>query len=579
MRNLRKFINVFLIVFSTVANPCAILAEELEEAEGEADVATAVRGEDNLVSMNFDGAQLRDVLKILSQQSGLNFVASEDVESKKVTVLLEDVPVGDALESIVRANSLRYERKPGSNVFEVSAAEDTSGGVQTRVFMLRYTRLSISPLDVGGQSAINDLLKPEEVSAITASAGGAGAAAGAGAAGAESTGTELALVAERGVDKIVATLLSETGKVTVDIHTNSLIVTDAPAVLTKIEKVLEKIDVPTRQVMIECHLIEVSKTVLDDHGVDWGGANGALLAFEGADRSTAFPFAESIFTNSSELRAATRPKSAITMGTVSAENFSATLRFITSQSDSKILARPRVLTLNNEAANIRLVTSAAIARTSTITASEGITTLQTGQASRTDVGISLRMTPQVNENRTITLFVEPSVTTVAASTFFPSDFLDPTTRSVRTMARVKDHETLVIGGLIDRNHSLTDKRIPGLGSIPFFGNAFAYKERGKADRELIIFITPHIVEGYDSLAAQSATAPGRDTAVRRTLDYFVKEEMELATDPLEDAGAARFPIDRQEKAMLKQSAKRPVAPSLEKEMSRALDSLSQKNAK
>jgi type II secretory pathway component GspD/PulD (secretin) len=186
------------------------------------------------------------------------------------------------------------------------------------------------------------------------------------------------------------------------------------------------------------------------------------------------------------------------------------------------------------------------------------------------------MTPQVNEDETVSLFVEPSVTTVAASTFFPSDFLDPTTREVRTTARVKNHETLVIGGLIDRNDSTSDRRVPFFHRLPVLGHAFSYKARDNTDRELLIFITPHIVKGYDSLAVPSATAPYRDVAVKRMLDHFTAEEVGRVASPLEDYGDAHQPIYREEKRLVEESARRLKSnPKVEQEMGRALDSVGQ----
>lgn len=531
-----------------------------------------------LVSMNFDGAVLRDVLRILSQQSGLNFAASEEVETKKVTVYLENVSIQDALESILNANGLKYEHRAGSNVFVVYPAESSEGGMQTKVFTLKYKRLSLSPSEVGSSSVVTDLLKAEEVSAL-----GAGAQRGGGAGGGADAGEEAekesealdGLTAVRGIDKVIASLLSEGGKITVDLWTNSLIVTDTPATLTKIERILKKIDVPTQQVMIEVHFVEVKKTKLDDVGIDWGGTNGALASFTGGSRTTGFPFTEKIFNMSKGAKATVQGSSTLTLGTISATSFQATLRAIISDGDANILARPRVLTFNNEAANIKLVTRAAIANTSTLRASEGVTTVTTGQAERTDVGISLKMTPQVNENRYVSLFVEPSVTTVSVSSFFPAVFLDPTTRSVRTTARVRDGETLVIGGLIDRDDQTTVKRIPVLSAIPFLGNAFQYTDRTNVKRELIVFITPHIVTAQET---EGELRPDQEVAVKRMLDYFVEDEFSRTVNPMSELARAQSPVYREERRLIGKASKQGANPSLDREMNRALDSLNQTNA-
>ncbi|MCG3176039.1 MAG: Type IV pilus biogenesis and competence protein PilQ [Candidatus Omnitrophica bacterium] len=546
----------------------------------------------SLISMEFDNAPLKDVLKILSEQSGLNFVASQDVESRKVTVFLENVPIDDALDGIMSANNLRYEKKKGVFVVfpSVESAESAAGpgaspgGLQTRIFKLKYTRLSISPMDVGGKSVIDDLPSPEVVSVVK-SADDAEKKD-------EDKEEKTNLMAERGADKIVSSLLSEFGKVAVDVNTNSLIVTDSPQKLQEIEKVLQKIDVPAQQVMLEVQMMEVRKGLLEDHGVDWGGTNGRLLSFSGPRQSTSFPFFEGPFrgnqatniidpiTNTTNIPDVNddgdvlgnfggRPS--IELGVLSAQELSAVLRLITSQSDTKVLARPRVLALNNEAANFKLVTKTVVGVKSTLVTSQSLTTFTVGEAVTADTGITLKITPQVNEDSTVGLFLQPSITTVAASNFFPDDFLEPTTRTVRTTVRVKDHQTLVLAGIVDNDVIVTNRKIPGLGDLPLLGNAFKYKSSNEKNREFLIFITPHIVRHYDSLAADSATADGRDLAVKRMLDSFQENELNMHLDPLEVRMRSALPIEHDEKKLIEDAARKALTPKMESEMNSSLD--------
>lgn len=445
---------------------------------------------DQRITADFAGAELKDVLKAFSQQSGLNFVASQEVENKKVTLFLDNVTVQDALDNIIKANGLRYERARDSGIFIVYPSKTSSKEISTRVFQLRYTRLSASALDVGGQSVVRDLaIRNEELSSSSESSSSSSSAGGVpsltGLGGSSEEEGEV-----RGIDKIVARLLSPKGSVTADLRTNSLIVSDYPQNLQMVEEVLQVIDVETRQVMIEVQIFEVRASAFKDAGVEWGGDDGSLLTYTGGVRAAGFPFQEDIFES---FDPATTTKSSLTLGTLSAVNFKATLHFITTLTDTKILARPRVLTVNNEAAIIKLVTNTAIARVSTQSASEGVSVTTSNTAERTDTGIVLKMTPQINADDSIELFIEPSVTTVTASTFFADDFLDPTTRSVRTTVRVKDSETLVIGGLIDKDVNDSTRKIPFLGDLPFIGHAFKYENTDGIERELLIFMTPHIV--------------------------------------------------------------------------------------
>ncbi len=529
------------------------------------------------ISMDFESADLKDVLKIFSQQSGLNFVASQDIENKKVTVYLDRVPVQEALEVIIKANGLRYDQKPDTHVFAVypQTEGDIEEKLRTRVFHLRYMRFSISPMYVGGQSVVDDLKNVQQFGGSSSSSGSSSQSSGSQSSSQQgaASGSSGGATAQKGADKLVASLLSKNGKVSVDTSTNSLIVRDTPEKLDEIEKVLATLDVPSAQVMIEVHLMEVSKNVADDLGVDWGGTNGALATFAGGKRTTAFPFGETLFKASKGVKAsAVTSASTLTLGTLSAENFTATLRFLTTHTDTKILARPRVLTLNNEAAQIKLVTNAAIANTTTIAASQGQSTTTSNQADRTEVGISLKMTPQINDDQSIALYLEPAVTTVAAAAL-SSSFLDPTTRSIRTTVRVKNHETLVIGGLIDSNKSLARKKIPFLGDLPLAGKAFSYDNGDYQDRELLIFITPHIVEGYDSLTEESATTDGKELAVKRMLDSFKEDRVRQMMAPFDAIEDEKEGLYRQERERIQASQKKAFQnPAVEKKMTQALDS-------
>ena len=192
------------------------------------------------------------------------------------------------------------------------------------------------------------------------------------------------------------------------------------------------------------------------------------------------------------------------VSTLSAESAAASLQALESDTNTKILARPKVLTLDNERAVIKSVVNQAIGFLTTTTGTQGQT--QTAQAERHPTGLILVVTPQVNENRRITLLVEPSVTKVVTSTLTPpsnlgNTVLDPKTRSARAIVRIKEGQTLVLGGLIDNSNEETEKRVPIISSIPLIGAAFRDKEVTRSDTELIVFLTPRILEDADGMAA------------------------------------------------------------------------------
>ncbi len=548
----------------------------------------------DLITLDADDIPLKDVLRALSEQSKVSFIASQDVESRKVYLSFDRVPLEDALQSIAAVNGLEYRRKASGLIIFYARGAGANSGVsgftpggaplgsgqtdegpetETRVYRLKYSRLSISPIDVGGAGTIQDLTALQEASFDSSGSSGS--------TGSTSTAVPSALdpstandntVVERGIDRVIASLLTPAGKVTADIQSNSLIVTDIPSKLDEIEKILARIDQPAPQVLIEVHLMEIKKDVLIDHGVEWGGTDGELASFAGGSRTTGFPFTENLFNNSEGVKATTQGTSTLTLGTLNANDFQAILHFLTEDINTKILARPRVLTMSNEAANIKLVTNTAIANQTSLTTADGQSTSTSNTAERSQVGITLKMTPQVNDDQTVELFLEPSITTVAASSFFPSTFLDPTTRVVRTVTRVKNHQTLVIGGLMEKSGNQSVKKIPFLGDLPLVGGAFSYNNDNSADRELVIFITPHIVRGYDSLTDESAQPfKQKDEAVQRVLSVFEDVQMTSGLDLAESREAKKNIMYRQEKKMIQSSAAKRESPEASREMALSLD--------
>ncbi len=542
-----RFLSALILCGLILQGACVleVCAEELVDETAPIELVPSAESIDlsssDTISMSFDGALLKDVLLLFSQQSGLNFVASQEAESKKVTVYFENVSPKDALDSIITANGLTYSKKAGSDIYVVTPVSKTqTTAVVTKVIQLKFMRLSTSPLDVGGQVTISDLTKSSAPSSSDT-----------GAASSSTSST----TSDRGADKIVQKLLTASGKLTTHTHTNSLIITDTPDNIKQIEKVLSELDVPPSQVILEVQIMEVSKVMASDIGISWGGTNGAIVSLSGGARTTSFPFnTGDVFGGKKHISSdgssqfigdltadsaegtlgvnSGEPTPAQTLyGLVNAQNLAATLHYIESDSKTKVLARPRVLTQNNEAATIKLVTNAAIG-SNTVTTGEGAAANTTEEAERSDIGVAMRLTPQINYDDTVLLFLEPAISTIGDSAVV-ADTADVTTRLVRTMARIKDNQTLVIGGLITGEGTASKRKLPILGDLPWIGRAFSYNGDDNTDRELLIFVTPHIVRGSSSMGARSATAQGEDLAVKRLLSEFMDKEMDSFTNNFE----------------------------------------------
>ena len=445
-------IKILLVLGIVIVLGCALSWTELTSAEGPSPLEVEAGGTPT-ISMDFKDANLKDILKIFSQQSGLNFIASERIKDRKVTLYLDNVSVRDALDAIIRANRLFYEQAEDSEIFIVKELVMPEVEVATRVYPLNYANATKTA------ELLQELIKERED-------------------GADEEERE-----ERGG------VITRHGSVIADERTNSLIITDIPTQFPIIEKTIAGLDSRVPQVMIETEILEVSLDAIKKLGIEWGGVEGRLLSYTGPERSTTFPLGGLV-------RGGTR---SITLGALSVAEFPAIMRMLTKEGETRHLARPRILTLNNETATIEIgianpVVGAKITRTG-----EGAAAIVTEEAERMeDVGMLLKVTPRITEDGFISMLIEPEVSEIKPSAI--PGFHDKHKRSVQTSVRVKDGETVVIGGLISTADSEVVRGIPLLSNIPLLGSMFKHRDTKKIDTELIIFITPHIVKDEVYLA-------------------------------------------------------------------------------
>ena len=213
----------------------------------------------------------------------------------------------------------------------------------------------------------------------------------------------------------------------------------------------------------------------------------------------------------------------LNLGTLGTTEALAVLQALESDTDTKILARPKILTLDNESAIIRLTADEAIGFE---TSSQSTTGTQTAEPERTTTGVLLVVTPQVNEHGYITMLVEPSVTKTVESNISPPSGQatprDPKTRSSRTLVRIRSGDTLVVGGLIDRSEEQSMRKVPILSGVPFLGEAFKNQEVSNSASELIVFITPRLLE--EATAAQVASIGQTPLGLREQESTGAKQE-------------------------------------------------------
>ncbi|HIE36506.1 MAG TPA: hypothetical protein EYP89_04645 [Candidatus Omnitrophica bacterium] len=177
-----------------------------------------IAGVKKTVSLDLEEANLVDVLKMLSQQTGLNFISTEAVRDRKLTLYLEDIPLKEAINIIFKANNLTYDYYPEASIFVVKEMGKPSIELKTKVYYLKYARVKSSKI----QREINTKIEEE------------------GGRSGETTETEEG----KGIKEAVKKVLTEYGKVTEDPLTNSLIVVDVPSQFLIIDELIKKLDIP-----------------------------------------------------------------------------------------------------------------------------------------------------------------------------------------------------------------------------------------------------------------------------------------------------------------------------------------------
>ena len=476
-------------------------------ADTNSEELVAYRGEVK-ITLDLQDASLRDTLKMLSVQSGLNFVASEAVAERKLTLYLDNVPLSDALDKVFKVNNLSYELDPESNIFIVKDWGKPSIDLDTRVYFLKYTRVTNSRLNEGLSSASSS-------SANSSSSSSSSSSTSAPSSGSSASSTTTA----NGLKDVLETVLSEYGKIIEDPATNSLIITDMRSKFPIIEQLISKLDIAIPQVMIEVEILDVDKSEVDKLGFKFTGTD--WLKYTGPNLGSNFPLSRSTLSQGLFGHGGSTPSVWDMRGLTFA------LDFLSTRKTTKFLARPKLFVLNNETAELKLSANEAIG-SSTTTQGQGSASTSSATAERAETGVVLNLTPQISlATGEVTMILQPTVKeTVDSKISLGTQVLkDVEERSVKSTIRVKDGATVIIGGLIRQKNPLTQTKAHFLGDIPVLGLFFRHRNtEGNSNREILVFITPRIMKSSARVAMAGGdgnpfTAP--KTLGERKQDDFI----------------------------------------------------------
>ncbi len=454
------------------------------------------------LSLNFQNVEVRSVLQVIADFTGLNIIASDTVTGS-LTLRLKDVPWDQALDLIMQTKGL--DKRQNGNVvwiapkdelltkekleFEAKSAVVDLEPLTTEYIMLNYMRADEARTmlygatgntgDAGGNSAVNCSAQAAGLSAVTASTQQAGG------------NTDQKILTKR-------------GRATFDLKTNTLIITDTASKILEVRALLARLDVPARQVMIEARVVIATDGWSRDLGVRLGAAarkQGTI----GGDQHTAgfagtlndsFTIANGgtvpLLTPNVDLGIA-NPAGRIALSLLNNATgnlLSLELQALEEDNRGKVISNPRVMTSNQKPAvilngtQIPFVTPGGVNEPATVTFK--------------DAFLCLLVDPQILNNDSIILTVEVQKDSVRdLATIQDNPAID--TNRIKTQVRVNNGETLVLGGIFDGVDTSTVSKVPLLGDVPIFGNLFKTTSKNKTKTELIIFLTPRILDERLSL--------------------------------------------------------------------------------
>jgi general secretion pathway protein D len=342
-------------------------------------------------------------------------------------------------------------------------------------------------------------------------------------------------------------------RITADPATNSLIVAAVPEDFDILKSVIEKLDIRRRQVYVEAIILEVTLDRTRQLGIELQGVTGLTNGL-GVGRTNLGNLNQAL-TNPGTLSGlvlAAVSKQTITLPdgtTVPAQ--AALLHALDNANDVNILSAPNVLTTDNEEAEIVVgqnVPFVASRSTSETNLSNTFATIE-----REDVGITLRLTPQISEGAMVRLALFEEVSAIVPNALLDANEVGPTTtvRSASTTINVRDGQTVVIGGLISDSINNRESKVPFLAEMPVLGHLFKNTERNKNKINLLIFLTPHIIKDEGDAAEvsiaerdrfrdimDSAGAPRRHPDPLDMPSFNLPEEREV---PAAEPGASAVP--------------------------------------
>ena len=443
---------VFTLAVSRLTTQEQKLLEETQKYTGET------------LSLNFQDIEVRKVLNLIADFTNLNLVASDTVGGN-ITLRLQDVPWDQALDLVLRTKGL--DKRQVGNVLLVAPAEEIAAREQ---------------LELENQRAAQELA-PLRTEFIQVQYSKAADIAGL------LTGNSISGAAEAGDSSV---LLTARGSVAVDERTNTLIVQDTAAKLQEVRDLMQVLDVPVRQVMIEARIVTAESSFSERIGVRWGAFASDNLGNSGIGASIGSGFDDGALGTATQglnvdLVPAGAQKGAFSLGLAANDvQLNLELNALEAEGRGEVVAQPKIVTADQSPASIQQG-----AQIPYSTVSDGGTNVQFQNAV-----LSLDVTPQITPDGNVIMELAIAQDSVGGTTSDGQIIID--TRKLNTTVLVGDGETIVLGGVFEETNNNDVEKVPVLGDLPLLGKLFRNKVVIEDKKELLVFITPKLIN--DALA-------------------------------------------------------------------------------
>jgi len=447
-------------------------------------------------SFRAEGVPIKQALALFARANGLNIVPDLDVEGD-VTVEFRDLPLDLAMQALLDANGYYFVQE--GRLLRVKSRE-------TRLFQIDYIHVTRSGQ---GSNAV------QISSGGSSSSGGSGSSTSASGGSGGNDGSTMTVTNSSTINfwgdlaEQLKTLVSESGSITINSLAGTVIVRDRhrniEAVADFLARVTENI---VRQVDLEVEIYEVALNNSFQLGINWQKVSSSLdTTFSTIPGSLGIPSSGGLIVQNpiyGGTPSATGIQISHQRGSVTA-----ILDALKQQGDLKIVSKPRLRTLNNQPAVVRVGQDLPVFITKT-TQSTGVTPIiSTDETIQTiTVGTILSITPQVSSGGVVTLDITPAVsrlvrTETSATGNTNAPVID--IRQASSIVRVRDGATVIMGGLVQDSTTSTQRKVPLLGDIPLLGKAFSGTNKVSERTELVFFITPRVIA--DTATEESVATP------------------------------------------------------------------------